>query len=71
MWMHLLQKLDDRCLGSFSPWITKGMSMLPQSAGASQSRVVAHGCGRCWCLLLGGASVCCLMMLELDSRCCC
>ena len=50
-----LQKLDNRCHGLSSPWLTGSMSMWLWSACTSSSRVVARGLGWCRCLLLGEA----------------
>ena len=47
MWTHWLLKLDDRCPGLCSSWLTGCVSMQPRSVGASPSSVVAYGLDSC------------------------
>ena len=77
--------LDDRSPCIFTPWLTLGMSMWPQSAGACHSWTgVMQMFAVWWCrsLLLAGAGLqmsaawwcrsrCCWVKLELVCCCCC
>ena len=66
IWTHRLQRVHDWCPSLFSPWLTGGMSMWPQSADDSPSRSLTHGLGCCcmiWSAAKENAGACCLVVL--------